>query len=108
MVIATRDHARDEQALAHALRRPHRYLGMIGSRRKVHAILARILRREQQLGRPAPDLPACAPPSASPSAAAPPRRSPSRSSRSSSPTATGAPEPPMNIVPQAIARTGRT
>ena len=56
LVIATRDHARDEQALAHALRRPHRYLGMIGSRRKVHAILARILRREQQMGRPTPDL----------------------------------------------------
>lgn len=56
LVIATRDHARDEQALAAALRRPHRYLGMIGSRRKVHAILARILRREQELGRPAPDL----------------------------------------------------
>jgi xanthine dehydrogenase accessory factor len=35
---------------------PHRYIGMIGSRRKVHAILARILRREQQLGRPPPDL----------------------------------------------------
>lgn len=56
LVIATRDHARDEQALALALRRPHRYIGMIGSRRKVHAILARILRREQQMGRPAPDL----------------------------------------------------
>jgi xanthine dehydrogenase accessory factor len=56
LVIATRDHARDEQALAHLLRRPHRYLGMIGSRRKVHAVLARILRREQSLGRPAPDL----------------------------------------------------
>ena len=56
VVIATRDHARDEQALAALLRRPHRYVGMIGSRRKVHAILARILRREEQLGRPAPDL----------------------------------------------------
>jgi xanthine dehydrogenase accessory factor len=56
LVIATRDHARDEQALAAALARPHRYIGMIGSRRKVHAILARILRREQQLGRPPPDL----------------------------------------------------
>lgn len=55
-MIATRDHARDEQALAQALRRPHRYIGMIGSRRKVHAILARILRREQQMGRPHPDL----------------------------------------------------
>lgn len=56
LVIATRDHARDEQALAALLRRPHRYLGMIGSRRKVHAVLARILRREQELGRPALDL----------------------------------------------------
>jgi len=56
LVIATRDHARDELALAAALRQPHRYIGMIGSRRKVHAILARILRREQQLGRPPPDL----------------------------------------------------
>lgn len=56
LVIATRDHARDELALAASLRQPHRYVGMIGSRRKVHAILARILRREQQLGRPPPDL----------------------------------------------------
>jgi len=56
LVIATRDHARDEQALAALLRRPHRYIGMIGSRRKVHAIVARIVRREQELGRGAPDL----------------------------------------------------
>lgn len=56
VIITTRDHARDEQALAHLLRRPHRYLGMIGSRRKVHAVLGRILRREHQLGRPWPDL----------------------------------------------------
>ncbi len=56
VVITTRDHARDEQALAHLLRRPHRYLGMIGSRRKVHAVLGRILRRERQLGRDWPDL----------------------------------------------------
>jgi xanthine dehydrogenase accessory factor len=56
VVVTTRDHARDEQALAHLLRRPHRYLGMIGSRRKVHAVLGRILRRELQLGRPWPDL----------------------------------------------------
>ena len=56
LVIATRDHARDEQALAHLLGRPHRYIGMIGSRRKVHAILARIVRREQALGRATPDL----------------------------------------------------
>ena len=56
VVIVTRDHQRDEQALAALLRRPHRYLGMIGSRRKVHAILTRILRREAELGRPPPDL----------------------------------------------------
>lgn len=56
VVITTRDHARDEKALAHLLRQPHRYLGMIGSRRKVHAVLGRILRREKQLGRDWPDL----------------------------------------------------
>jgi xanthine dehydrogenase accessory factor len=56
VVILTRDHARDERALAHLVRRPHRYLGMIGSVRKVHAIVARVLRREQELGRPPPDL----------------------------------------------------
>lgn len=56
VLVMTRDHARDEQALAHLMRRPHRYLGMIGSRRKVHAILRRILHREAQSGRPAPDL----------------------------------------------------
>ncbi len=56
LLVMTRDHARDEQALAHLLRRPHRYLGMIGSVRKVHAIVARVLRREQELGRPTPDF----------------------------------------------------
>lgn len=56
LLVVTRDHARDEKALAHLLRRPHRYLGMIGSRRKVHTVLRRILERERQLGRPAPDL----------------------------------------------------
>jgi xanthine dehydrogenase accessory factor len=56
VVILTRDHHRDEVALAALLRRPARYLGMIGSRRKVHTVLARILRRESELGRPAPDL----------------------------------------------------
>lgn len=56
LLILTRDHARDEQALAHLVRRPHRYLGMIGSVRKVHAVLARIVRREQELGRPLPDF----------------------------------------------------
>lgn len=56
LVILTRDHARDERALAHLVRGPHRYLGMIGSVRKVHAIVARVLRRETELGRPPPDL----------------------------------------------------
>jgi xanthine dehydrogenase accessory factor len=56
VLVMTRDHARDETALAHLLRRPHRYLGMIGSKRKVHAVLGRILRKEEALGRPRPDL----------------------------------------------------
>ncbi|MCA9621500.1 MAG: XdhC family protein [Myxococcales bacterium] len=56
LLIITRDHARDEKALAALLRRPHRYLGMIGSRRKVHRILSRIHQREAALGRPPPDL----------------------------------------------------
>ena len=56
LVVVTRDHARDERALAELLRRPHRYLGMIGSRRKVVAVLRRILHRERESGRPTPDL----------------------------------------------------
>lgn len=56
ILIVTRDHARDEKALAALMRRPHHYLGMIGSRRKVHTVLARIVRREQQMGRELPDL----------------------------------------------------
>ena len=56
LLVVTRDHARDEKALAALMRRPHHYLGMIGSRRKVHTVLARILRREEQMGRPQPDL----------------------------------------------------
>lgn len=56
ILIVTRDHARDEKALAALMRRPHHYLGMIGSRRKVHTVLARIARREQQMGRELPDL----------------------------------------------------
>lgn len=56
ILILTRDHARDERALRHLLRQPHRYLGMIGSRRKVHTVLARVLRRDEGLGKPAPDL----------------------------------------------------
>lgn len=56
LLIVTRDHARDEKALSSLIRRPHRYLGMIGSRRKVRTVLARILRREREMGRPEPDL----------------------------------------------------
>jgi xanthine dehydrogenase accessory factor len=56
VVIVTRDHARDERALAKLLELPHAYLGMIGSRRKVHTILARVLRRYDERGRPRPDL----------------------------------------------------
>jgi xanthine dehydrogenase accessory factor len=35
VVIATRSHAHDAEALAVSLRQPARYIGMIGSRRKV-------------------------------------------------------------------------
>jgi xanthine dehydrogenase accessory factor len=56
VLIMTHDHARDERALAHLLRRPHRYLGMIGSRRKVHSVVRRVLDRESRMGRSAPDL----------------------------------------------------
>lgn len=56
IVIVTRDHARDERALAKLLERPHAYLGMIGSRRKVHTVLARVLRRYDERGKPRPDL----------------------------------------------------
>ena len=56
LVIVTRDHARDERALAKLLERPHAYLGMIGSRRKVHTVLARVLRRYDDRSKPRPDL----------------------------------------------------
>lgn len=56
VIIVSRDHQRDEQALASAIRRPHRYLGMIGSRRKVHTVLQRVLRRYDERGKPRPDL----------------------------------------------------
>ncbi len=56
VLILTRDHARDERALRHLIRQPHRYLGMIGSRRKVHTVLARVLRRDEGLGHATPDL----------------------------------------------------
>jgi xanthine dehydrogenase accessory factor len=56
VVIMTRDHARDEQALTMLIERPHAYLGMIGSRRKVHTVLSRILRRYDERGQPRPDM----------------------------------------------------
>lgn len=56
LIIVSRDHRRDEQALASAIQRPHRYLGMIGSRRKVHTVLERVLRRYDERGKPRPDL----------------------------------------------------
>lgn len=56
VLVMTRDHARDCTALGHLLGRPHRYLGMIGSKRKVHAVLRRLMARQSAMGRPAPDL----------------------------------------------------
>lgn len=56
VLIVSRDHRRDEQALAYFLTQPHRYLGMIGSKRKVYTILTRILRKEHEMDRPPPDL----------------------------------------------------
>ncbi len=45
LLIMTHDHQLDERALEAALTRPHRYLGMIGSRRKVLRILERVRAR---------------------------------------------------------------
>jgi xanthine dehydrogenase accessory factor len=56
VVIVTRDHNRDERALTSLIDRPHRYIGMIASRRKVHTVVRRLLRRYEDLGRPPPDL----------------------------------------------------
>ena len=55
-VIATRDHLRDERALAYLLRRPHAYIGMIGSQRKVRKIFDRIWHRDDERGQTRPDL----------------------------------------------------
>jgi xanthine dehydrogenase accessory factor len=49
MLVMTHDHHLDEEALAAALSRPHRYIGMIGSRRKVLRIAARIEARRGTL-----------------------------------------------------------
>lgn len=45
LLVVTHDHRLDEQALDTYARLPHRYLGVIGSRRKVFRILQRIARR---------------------------------------------------------------
>ncbi|MFO0566192.1 MAG: XdhC/CoxI family protein [Polyangiaceae bacterium] len=51
LLILTHDHRLDEEALDTFARLPHRYVGMIGSRRKVFRILQRIRQRG-----PLPDL----------------------------------------------------
>ncbi len=45
LLIATHDHPLDEEALDHYARGPHRYIGMIASKRKVFRILGRIASR---------------------------------------------------------------
>ncbi len=45
-LIATADHGADERALAQLLRRPHRWIGMLGSRKKVSLALRRLEARE--------------------------------------------------------------
>jgi xanthine dehydrogenase accessory factor len=42
VVVVTRGHALDEEVVAHALRTPAAYIGMIGSKRKVAAISQRL------------------------------------------------------------------
>jgi xanthine dehydrogenase accessory factor len=49
MLVMTHDHRLDEEALARALSGPHRYIGMIGSRRKVLRVMARIEARHGAL-----------------------------------------------------------
>jgi len=45
VVTVTRGHAMDEEVAAEALRTPARYIGMIGSKRKVAAVLERLRKR---------------------------------------------------------------
>lgn len=45
LLVMTHDHRLDEEALDHYARQPHAYLGVIGSRRKVYRMLARIQAR---------------------------------------------------------------
>ncbi|MEM9189682.1 MAG: XdhC/CoxI family protein [Myxococcota bacterium] len=45
ILIITHDHRMDEEALSACLDRPHHYIGMIGSKRKVFRVIARIQHR---------------------------------------------------------------
>ncbi len=47
-LIATADHSADERALAQLLRRPHRWIGMLGSRKKVRLALRRLDERAHE------------------------------------------------------------
>jgi xanthine dehydrogenase accessory factor len=49
VLIVTQDHREDERALERVLALPHRYVGMIGSRRKVLRVLERITARRGAL-----------------------------------------------------------
>jgi xanthine dehydrogenase accessory factor len=49
LLVVTHDHALDQEILERALRLPHRYIGMIGSERKVRRIFARIAERRGEL-----------------------------------------------------------
>ena len=55
-LIMTHDHALDERALEAVVALPHAYVGMIGSRRKVHRVVQRLLRRCDERDRPRPEL----------------------------------------------------
>jgi len=46
LVAVTRGHVMDEEVVAHALRTPARYIGMIGSKRKVAAVKDRLRNRD--------------------------------------------------------------
>jgi xanthine dehydrogenase accessory factor len=49
LLVITHDHRLDEEALDTYARLPHRYLGMIGSRRKVYRIIQRIVHKRASL-----------------------------------------------------------
>jgi xanthine dehydrogenase accessory factor len=50
LLVVTHDHALDEQTLELCLRQPVRYIGLVGSRRKVFRLLQRIAARAPELG----------------------------------------------------------